>query len=211
MTREASPRHFSLGRRGKWIAIGVAVLLILAMPVLYLSGWPGPRFQAFDVSNASWGRDFKLRDVDGHERTLADYRGKVVLLFFGFTQCPDVCPTALARAVDVEQRLGKDAARVQVLFVTLDPERDQPGLLKAYMDAFDPRFVALWGDLPTTDATAREFKIAYRKVPTGSSYTLDHTAITYAFDARGRLRLAIPHAQPAAAVAKDVERLLDES
>lgn len=169
---------------------------------------PRPAFHSVDVTGADWGRDFRLRDPSGHVRTLADFRGRAVLIFFGFTQCPDVCPTALTRAAEVLRLLGDDGRRVQVLFVTVDPERDTPELLRAYTHAFHPSFLGLWGDLEQTDAAAREFKVVYRKVPTGSSYTMDHTAISYAFDPGGRLRLAVRHAATAPEVAQDLERLL---
>lgn len=168
-------------------------------------------FEALDISGANWGRDFALRDPDGRTRTLADDRGKAVLIFFGFTQCPDICPTALSRAADVMQRLGPDAQRLQVLFVTIDPERDTPALLREYTRAFHPSFVGLHGDEATTAATAEQFKVFYRKVPTGSSYTMDHSAISYVFDPQGRLRLAVKHEQPAASLASDIGKLLQEA
>ncbi len=169
-----------------------------------------PGFRSLDVSGAEWGRDFHLHDPEGHERSLAEFRGKVVLIFFGFTQCPDVCPTALARAVEVRRALGDDGRRLQVIFVTVDPERDTPAVLRAYLQAFDADFLGLSGDLAQTEAAARDFRIFYQKVPTGSSYTMDHTALSYAFDPAGRLRLAIRHAETAASVAADVKLLLKE-
>ena len=168
-------------------------------------------FQSIDVSDATWGRDFRLFDADGRQVTLADFRGRCVMLFFGFTQCPDVCPTALARAADVMQRLGPQADRLQVIFVTVDPERDTPEVMREYPRAFHPSFMGLRADLATTEATAREFKVYYRKVPTGSSYTMDHTATSYVFDPAGRLRLAVRHEQDAASVTADIQRLLQEN
>ena len=170
--------------------------------------WPTSAFKAIDITSAPWGRDFHMRDQSGRMRTLADFHGDVVLLFFGFTQCPDVCPTTLARAADVIRRLGSDGRRVQVIFVTLDPERDTPAILTSYLEAFDSRFIALRAEQPVVDAMANEFHIFHQRVPTGSSYTLDHTAVTYAFDPRGRLRLAIGHEETPAAVAHDIEKLL---
>jgi protein SCO1/2 len=167
-------------------------------------------FEALDITGADWGRDFALRDPDGRTRSLADYRGKAVLIFFGFTQCPDICPTALSRAAEMMQRLGPEAERVQVIFVTIDPERDTPALLREYTRAFHPSFVGLHGDEATTAAIAEQFKVFYRKVPTGSSYTMDHSAISYVFDPQGRLRLAVKHEQPADTLASDVGRLLKE-
>lgn len=169
-----------------------------------------PGFRSLEVSGADWGKDFHLNDPEGRERSLADFRGKVVLIFFGFTQCPDVCPTALTRAVEVKRILGDEGRRLQVIFVTIDPERDTPDVLRAYMQAFDPAFLGLSGDLAQTQATASDFKIFYQKVPTGSSYTMDHTALSYAFDPAGRLRLAIKHAEPATSVAADLKLLMAE-
>jgi protein SCO1 len=169
---------------------------------------PRSAFHSVDITGADWGRDFRLRDPSGQERTLADFRGRAVLLFFGFTQCPDVCPTALTRAAEVLRLLGDEGGRVQVIFVTVDPERDTPELLRAYTHAFHPSFLGLWGTLEQTAAAAQEFKVIYQKVPTGSSYTMDHTAISYAFDPGGRLRLAVRHAETAPEVAQDLERLL---
>jgi len=165
-------------------------------------------FNGTDVTGADFGRDFRLRDPDGQERTLADFRGKVVLVFFGFTQCPDVCPTALARASEVKQLLGPEGDRLQVLFISVDPERDTPDVLRAYTAAFDPTFLALYGDPARLAETAKEFQVIYQKVPTGSSYTMDHTSVTYAYDPEGRLRLKLLHNGSALDYAADVRKLL---
>lgn len=180
-----------------------------------LAGACSPRgdtvgFEALDITGADWGGDFALLDPEGRTRTLADYRGKAVLIFFGFTQCPDICPTALSRAADTMRRLGPEADHLQVIFVTIDPERDTPALLREYTRAFHPSFVGLHGDEAATAGTAKQFKVFYRKVPTGSSYTMDHSAISYVFDPKGRLRLAVKHEQPAASLASDIGRLLKE-
>lgn len=167
-----------------------------------------PAFKGIDITGAPYGRDFSLLDPQGKVRTLADFRGKVVMLFFGFTQCPDVCPTALARAAEVKKRLGPDGQKLQVIFVTVDPERDKPQMLAGYTAAFDPTFLGLYGDLAATEAAAREFKVFYRKIPTGGSYTMDHTAITYVFDAGGRLRLALRHEQTAEDYTSDIRLLM---
>ena len=169
------------------------------------------QFQSIDVTGAEWGRDFRLLDAERRTVQLADFKGRCVMLFFGFTQCPEVCPTALARAADVMQRLGAQASRLQVIFVTVDPERDSPAVLREYPRAFHPSFIGLHADLATTEATAKAFKVFYRKVPTGSSYTMDHTATSYVFDPTGRLRLAVRHEQDAASVAGDITRLLKEN
>jgi protein SCO1/2 len=203
------PRIDATGRRAalSCAAAGIAALLLAACD----RPGHGPAFQSIDLTGADWGRDFSLLDADGRTVRLADFKGRCVLLFFGFTQCPDVCPTALARAADVMQRLGPDAARLQVIFVTVDPERDVPAVLREYTRAFHPSFIGLHADLVTTEATAKAFKVFYRKVPTGSSYTMDHTATSYVFDPAGRLRLAVRHEQDAASVASDITRLLKEN
>jgi protein SCO1/2 len=165
-------------------------------------------FHSIDLTGADWGRDFRLQDAEGRTVQLADFKGRCLLLFFGFTQCPDVCPTALARAANVMQRLGPQASRLQVIFITVDPERDSPAVLREYPRAFHPSFIGLRADLATTEATAKAFKVFYRKVPTGSSYAMDHTATSYVFDPTGRLRLAVRYEQDAASVAADITRLL---
>lgn len=164
-------------------------------------------FKAMDVTGADFGKKLELADPDGRKRTLADFQGKTVLLFFGFTQCPDVCPTALTRATEVRTQLGADAQRLQVLFVTVDPARDTPPVLREYMAAFDPGYIGLRGTDDETAAAAREFRVFYSKVPTGQSYTMDHTAITYVIDERGQLRLAVPHGESAADLVSDLRKL----
>jgi len=167
-------------------------------------------FKGMDITGAKYGRGFTLTDHTGRVRTLADFRGQVVMLYFGFVQCPDVCPTALTRAAAVKQLLRERADRLQVLFVTVDPERDAPEMLRAYMAAFDPGFLALTGSAAEIKTVADEFKVFYRKVPTGSSYTMDHTALSYLFDQQGRLRVALRHEQTAEDYAADVRALLAE-
>ena len=148
-------------------------------------------FFSTDVTGADYGKSLSLTDQNGQARTLADFKGKVVVLFFGFTQCPDVCPTTLAAMAAVMKELGPDAARVQVVLVTLDPERDSAAMLGAYVTAFNPTFIALRGDAEATTRAAREFKVFFQKVPgkTPGAYSLDHTAASYALDDQGRLRL----------------------
>lgn len=175
-------------------------------------GAPSPKeaFRGVDISGAEFGRDFSLVDFNGQPRTLADYRGRVVMLYFGFVQCPDVCPTALARASEVMGKLGAQASDVQLLFVTVDPERDTPALLRQYLSAFDPSFVALTGDAAQIKAAADEFRVYYKQVPTGSSYTMDHTALTYLIDAQGHIRVALRHEMPADDYLADIRTLLAE-
>lgn len=169
-----------------------------------------PQFEGVDITGADYAKDFHLTDASRKARSLADYRGKAVVLFFGYTQCPDVCPTTMAELHGVMQSLGRDAERVQVLFVTLDPARDTPELLARYVPNFDPRFVGLFGDEATTAQTAKDFKIFYQRVPgpTPTSYTLDHTAGSYVFDPQGRIRLFLRQGQPAASVTHDLKILL---
>ena len=189
--------------------------LIAALALAALAGCsPGsPGFRSTDVTGASFGRDFVLTDPSGRERTLADFRGKAVAIFFGFTQCPDVCPTALAKLAQAKRQLGQDGERVQGLFITLDPERDTPDVLGAYVPAFDPTFVGLRGDAAATDRVAKEFKVVYMKSPgkTPDTYTIDHSAHMFVFDPQGRLRLFVSHGQDADALAHDLRQLLRTS
>ena len=159
---------------------------------------------AKDLSNEILGRKFKLRDVDGNEVMLGSFRGMMPMIFFGFTQCPAVCPTALARAAQAKKLMGPDGDRLQVVFITLDPERDKPAMLDAYVKAFDPSFISLSGTLEETAATAKEFKVFYEKIPTGSSYTLSHTATSFVFDSRGVLRMGLSPSLSAKQCAEDL-------
>jgi len=187
--------------------------LLVAWTLLAGCAPEGPKFQSSDVTGATFGRNFNLIDATGKARTLADYRGKAVVIFFGYTQCPDVCPTTLAELAEVMKKLGPDADRVQVLFVTIDPERDTQDLLAQYVPAFDPRFMGLYGDAAATERTAKEFKIIYQKQPgaTPGSYTMDHSAGTYIFDPQGRLRLYVSYGQGPEVFAHDLRELLKAS
>ncbi len=191
----------------------VAVLLVAAALALAGCGPQSPKFKSSDVTGAGFGRDFSLTDPAGKPRALADFRGKVVVLFFGYTQCPDVCPTTLAALAEVMKVLGPDAARVQVVFVTVDPDRDTAELLASYVTAFDPSFVGLRGDAEATARTAKEFKILYQKQPgrTPESYTVDHSAGTFVFDPRGRLRLYVGNGQGPDVFVHDIRELLKNS
>jgi protein SCO1/2 len=174
-------------------------------------GSDGPRFRNTDVSGVDYGRDFELLDPDGNTRRLADFRGKAVLVFFGFILCPDVCPTALQRAAAVHRLLGADAERFQIIFITVDPERDTPAILREYTALFDANVLGLYGSLEKTQKTADAFRVYFRKVPTGSSYTIDHTATSFIYDPEGRLRLAVTHQSTAESIAADVALLLHPS
>lgn len=150
-----------------------------------------PGFKAIDITGADYGKALSLPDQDGKVRTLADFKGKVVVVFFGYTQCPDVCPFTMGELAQVKKALGADGDKVQGVFISVDPERDTPERLKAYMQGFDPSFIALRGTPEQTAATAKDFRVYYSKVPgkTEGSYTMDHTAGSYIFDTTGRLRL----------------------
>jgi protein SCO1/2 len=169
-------------------------------------------FQGVDVTGAEYARDFALPDASGQQRSLKDFAGKAVVVFFGYTQCPDVCPTSLQELAEVKKLLGADGERLQGIFVTLDPERDKPEMLKAYMESFDPSFVALRGTPEQTAAIAKDFKIFYKKVegPTPQSYTLDHSAGSYVYDPAGRLRVYERYGVGPQVLAADVRLLLAE-
>jgi len=194
-------------------AASIAFAFLAACALLAACAPGGPKFQSSDVTGAAFGRDFRLNDATGIPRTLADYRGKAVVIFFGYTQCPDFCPTTLAQLAEAMKKLGPDADRVQVLFVTVDPERDTPELLSKYVPAFDPRFIGLYGDAAATERTAKEFKIVYQKQPgpTPGAYTMDHSAGTYIFDPQGRLRLYVSYGQGPEVFAHDLRELLKTS
>jgi protein SCO1/2 len=176
------------------------------------SGAQKPSFKAIDITGAEYARELSLPDADGKLRTLADFKGKVTLIFFGFTQCPDVCPTTLSELAAVKRELGKDGDRLQGVFVSVDPQRDTPEILKAYMASFDPSFIALRGTPEQTQAAARNFKVFYAQVPgkTEGSYTVDHTAGTYVFDAQGKVRLFVRYGSGAEALTHDLKLLLAE-
>lgn len=187
--------------------------LLFAAATLVLGGCDdgAPAFRATDVSGTTeWGRDFVLPDASGQVRRLGEFRGKAVVLFFGYTQCPDVCPATLSIMAEVAKLLGNDADQLQVVFVTLDPARDTSPLIAEYMAQFHPGFIGLRGDAAAIEATAKEFKVFYSRQATGSAggYTLDHTAGSYVFDPRGRLRLYVRHGAPAADIAADLRLLL---
>jgi protein SCO1/2 len=185
----------------------VATSLVLAVAACSPTA---PKFEGSDVTGIGYARDFRLTDHAGRTRTLADFRGKVVVLFFGYTQCPDVCPTTLSELAATMQKLGADADRVQVLFVTVDPERDTADLLARYVPAFNPSFLGLYGDAAATEATAKEFKILYQKQPgpTPGTYSVDHSAGTYIFDPQGRLRVYESYGRGPEVFAHDIRALL---
>jgi protein SCO1/2 len=172
-----------------------------------------PSFNAVDITGADYAKGFTLSDADGKQRTLADFKGKVVVMFFGYAQCPDVCPTTMSEMAQVKQQLGRDGDKLQVLFVTVDPERDTPPVMKAYMGAFDPGFVAL---IPTPEqlpALAKDYKVYYKKVEgkTPTSYSMDHSAASFVYDTEGRLRLYARYGAGVPAMVSDLKALLKSS
>ena len=183
------------------------LLLLLLLPLLLAAC--DNSFKNTDVTGADYAKDFKLTDHTGKPRSMADFKGKVVTIFFGYTQCPDVCPTTMSQMSLVMKKLGADAGKVQVLFVTVDPERDTQELLSQYVPAFDPTFLGLRGDLETTAKVAKDFKVFYQKVPgkTPGTYTMDHSAGSFVYDPQGRLRLFVRHAPPQEDPTQSIDRL----
>jgi len=168
----------------------------------------GPQFRSTDITGAPYGHTLELTDHTGKPRRLEDFRGKAVVLFFGFTHCPDICPTTLADIAQAVKSLGADAERVQVLMVSVDPERDTPEALAKYVTAFDPRFIALRGDLAATKKAAGEYKIFFEKAKSGDSYTVNHSAQSYVIDPQGRLRLLVRHDRIGSDLAPDLRAIL---
>ena len=172
-----------------------------------------PSFQATDITGATFARDFRLTDHNGQVRTLADFKGKVVAVFFGYVHCPDVCPTTLSDFAAALQQLGPLAERVQVIFVTVDPQRDTPELLKQFVPAFNPGFLGMYADAETLKQLAKEYKVVYQKtsVKGADDYLIDHSAGTYVYDPQGNLRLLMPYGSSADAIAQDLKTLLAPS
>ena len=194
-------------------SIAVGALSMGAMGVLTACSEQKPSFASVDVTGANYAKDFELTDHNGQLRHLTDFKGKVVVVFFGFTQCPDVCPTSMAELAEVKQLLGKDGDRLQGLFVTVDPERDTPEVLKAYMGNFDPSFLALTTTPEKLAALAKDYKVYYKKVEgkTPTSYTMDHSAGSYIYDPQGNLRLFTRYGSGAKVLASDIAQLLKSS
>lgn len=187
----------------------VAACLALSLGLAACTN-PAEKFINTDLTGLDYAKDFALTDQNGKARSLADFKGKAVVVFFGYTQCPDVCPTTMAEMAAVMKQLGALADQVQVLFVTVDPERDTQALLAAYVPNFDTRFLGLYGDKAATEKVAKDFKIFYQKVAgkTATSYTMDHTAGSYVFDREGRIRLFLRHGQGADPITHDLKILL---
>ena len=207
-------RYFLKRIGGVAVWTGAAALLGTSLVACKDSADAPPKtsFNAVDMTGADYAKDFALSDADGKPRTLADFKGKVVVLFFGYAQCPDVCPTTMVEMAQVKQQLGADGDKLQVVFVTVDPERDTPTVMKAYTNAFDPSFIAL---IPTPEqlaAMAKDFKFYYKKVDgtTPTSYTMDHSAASYVYDTQGRLRLYARYGAGVAPMVADVKTLIGQ-
>ena len=192
-------RHFLL-----WLCC------VLALTACEKLQTPKVPFANTDITGLDYAKGFALTDHNGQPRTLADFKGKVVVVFFGYTHCPDVCPTTLSELASIKKALGSEAERLQVIFITLDPQRDTPELMAGFVPAFDSSFLGLWGEQAVIDKVAKDFKIFAKKVPSkdGKSYTIDHTAGSYVFDDQGRIRLFVRHGQGGDGLQKDLQRLL---
>jgi protein SCO1 len=197
-------------RRLITIAVAGATLLLSGCERGVAPAAAPMQFKGIDITGAEYARELNLTDADGQRRSLADFKGKVTVVFFGFTQCPDVCPTTLLELAQVKKALGADGARVQGVFVTIDPARDTAEILKAYVGNFGADFVALRGTDEETKAAAKNFKVYFNKVPgkTDTSYTMDHTAGSYVFDATGKVRLFTRYGTGAEALTHDLKLLL---
>ena len=192
------------------LVAGAFAGLLLAGCDRLVSAAGAPSFHATDITGAEFARRLELPDVDGKMRTLADWKGKVTVVFFGYTQCPDVCPTTMAELSQIRKSLGAEGDRIETVFVTIDPERDTPEVLKAYVGNFGPGFTALRGSAEQTAAAAKEFKVFYAKAPgrTPGSYTMDHSAASFVFDTSGRARLYVPYGGDTKNLAADLKQLV---
>ncbi|MGE3348435.1 MAG: SCO family protein [Ramlibacter sp.] len=199
-----------MNRRIATYFIAASALLAGTTGLLTACSEQKPQFHAIDITGADYAKDFPLTDHNGQPRGIADFKGKIVVVFFGYTQCPDVCPTSMAELAEVKRSLGPDADKLQGVFITVDPARDTPEVLKAYMANFDPTFLALRGTPEQLAAVAKDFKVYYKKVDgkTPTSYTMDHSAGSYIYDTQGRIRLYTRYGGGAQALADDVKLLL---
>lgn len=190
------------------VLTGLFAMLLVACDIAA----PPRKFNHVDITGATYARELALTDHTGKARTLDDFKGKVIVVFFGFTQCPDVCPTTLSELAGVVKQFGPEGERIQVLFVTVDPERDTRELLAAYVPNFNANFLGLFGDPAATEKVTREFKVHVAKVPgrTPGSYTVDHTAGSYVFDKQGRIRLFVRHGKSSDDLVSDLRALLAE-
>lgn len=197
-------------RRSALQSIAGCTLAVAAAGLLAACGESKPQFSSIDLTGADYAKDFQLPDQDGKVRSLKDFQGKLVVLFFGYTQCPDVCPTTMTELAQVKKELGADGDKLQVLFVTVDPERDTQAVLKGYMANFDPGFIALRGSPEQLAAMAKDFKVFYKKTEgkTPTSYGMDHSAASYVYDTKGQLRLYTRYGSGTQALVSDLKLLL---
>jgi protein SCO1/2 len=205
--RSALSRGLALGVAAVGIGMGLSACDKSVNPMEP----PKLKFNAVDITGADYAKALNLPDITGKRRSLADFKGKVVVVFFGFTQCPDVCPTTMAQLAELRRKLGPDGDKLQGIFVSIDPERDTPEVLGEYIKALDPSFVALRGSLDELSQAARDFKVFYQKVPTadGKSYTMDHTAGSFVIDPQGRVRLFVRYGMTLDQLQSDVRQLID--
>ena len=199
-----------MNKRSAIKTVAICGLLALGIGILGACTESKPQFRGVDITGADYARDFRLADHNGQLRSIQDFKGKAVIVFFGYTQCPDVCPTSMTELAEVKKLLGPDGDKLQGIFVTVDPGRDTAEMLKAYMTNFDPSFLAL---IPTADqlpVVAKDFKVYYKRVEgkTPTSYTMDHSAGSYLYDPQGRLRVYNRYGSGAPALAADVKQLL---
>jgi protein SCO1 len=190
--------------------IAAYAVFITATAILSACSSDKPQFSAIDVTGANYAKDFALTDHNGQPKSIKDFAGKVVVLFFGYTQCPDVCPTTMTELVEVKKLLGADGDKLQALFVTVDPARDTPEVLKSYMANFDPTFLALYAAPEALATVAKDYKVYYKKSEgkTPTSYTMDHSAGSYIYDTQGKLRLYTRYGSGVAPLATDIKLLL---
>jgi protein SCO1/2 len=205
-----SKKNLSKRAALRWLTVSAAS--VVALPLLSACSDKKPPFFSIDVTGSPYARSFALKDHNGQMRQLSDFSGKVVVMFFGYTQCPDVCPTTMLELTEIKKALGKDGERLQPVFVTVDPARDTPQVLKAYMENFDPSFLAL---IPTPEeltGVAKEFKVYYNKVEgkTPTSYTMDHSAFSYIYDTKGKLRLFSGYGTDRKLLTNDIALLFKE-
>ena len=198
-------------KKNKFLAVYILMAALL-LPFLSACGENKSvkKFNAIDITGAEFGKDFQLTDHTGKKRSLADYKGYAVVIFFGYTNCPDVCPITMSDMSQALNLLGEDAKKVKVLFVTVDPARDTQDLLSRYVPAFNSEFIGLYGDESATAKVAKEFRIFYQKNKSNSSgsYSVDHTAGTYVFDPSGKIRLFMRYGEGADSIAHDLQELL---
>ena len=203
---------FVMHKRNALKLIATSAITLGAAGLLSACSEKKPEFKAVDITGADYAKDFQLPDHTGQMRSMKDFAGKVVVLFFGYTQCPDVCPTTLSELAEVKKALGADGDKLQAIFVTVDPERDTPEVLKAYMTNFDPSFLALRGSPEQLAAMAKDYKAYFKKAEgtTPTSYTMDHSAASYIYDTQGNLRLYSRYGSGVPALVSDVQALLKQ-